>query len=142
MRTFELPAALVGMSEKPVILVLALKSVPVAAVCGCGADGESFLFWPSSTTLSALFAAKKSVLTKSFFCKPAVSAGTFAGGGGEAIDGTAPSVAAILPLAGSSRFICALASLAFKARLLSGVEANPAPEGCAGIADFASGAAV
>jgi hypothetical protein len=141
MRTFEVPAAFGGMSENPVILVLALKSVPAAAVRGCGADGISFLLWPAST-MSGLFAAKKSVLTKSFLCKPAVSAGTFAGGGGEVIDGTAPSVADILPLAGTSRFICALASLVFKAGLLAGVETNPAPEGCAGTADFTSGAAV
>src|SRR6476469_7321884 len=127
------------MSENPVILVLALKSVPPAAACGCGADGKSFLLWPSNTT-SAAFVAKKSVLTKSFLCKPAVSAGTLPGGGGGAIGGAAPTGAAIFPLAGSSRFIFALAS--FAARLLAGADANPAPDGCAGTADFASGAAV
>src|ERR1041385_445008 len=137
MRTFELPAALAGMSENPVILELAVKSVPPATVCGCGADGKSFLLWPSSTT-SALFVAKKSVLTKSFLCKPAVSAGALAGGGGGA-DGTAPIVAAIFALAGSSRFACALSS--FAAKLLWGAEVKGALEGCAGAADFASGAA-
>src|SRR5215831_18572287 len=127
MRTFELPAALVGMSENLVILESAVKRVP-PTVCGCGADGKSFLLWPSSTT-SALFVAKKSVLTKSFLCKPAVSAGSFAagGGGGGAIDGAAPAAAAIFALAGSSRFACALAS--FAARVLAGAEVNGALEG-------------
>src|SRR5579864_4583866 len=146
MRTFEVPAVFVGMSENPVILLLALKSVPAAAVWGCGAEGKSFLLWPASTT-SALLAAKKSVLTKSFFCRPAVSAGTFAGGGGGAIDGKSPPVAAILALAGSSRFICARASLAFRSRAFRSRsmravdDTGVLPDG-AGAAGFDSGVAV